>query len=258
MKKINSTILLILLLAVVFICLPQVASKVGAVPSLCGEDDCNQKNPPPAGGTVPLQRNPTPPPPPTSNPNYPEKSAARFSSMHGQVEVSSDGGKNWRSAKLDMVLNAEDWVKTDEDSTAILSFADMSTFELKPESTVIVVRPSEKDSKWKLVASNIWVNVKHMLKDGSMEIDLNQAVAGIKGTTFKLWETSARNSSIVQVEEGVVSFRHKTTGQTIEVKAGQTVSATPEGFVNGWKIYSPIKAEDNGRVTVNRTPIFSK
>ena len=28
------------------------------------------------------------------------------------------------------------------------------------------------------------------------------------------------------------------------MKAGQMVSATPDGFVNGWKIYSPLKAEE--------------
>jgi hypothetical protein len=144
------------------------------------------------------------------------------------VKVSSDGGDHWKIAKLDMILNAEDIIQTDEDAKAILSFADMSTFVLQPETTVVVVWPPDKDSKWRLVAGNIWVNIKKMVKDGSMEIDMNQAVLGIKGTTFQLWETG--KSSIVQVEEGVVSFRHKKTGQTIDVKAGQTVSATPTGF----------------------------
>ena len=191
--------------------------------------------PPVAGGTVTLPPPPTTPAPPSA----PAKSAASFSGMNGQVEVSSDGGKTWKSARLDMVLNYEDMLRTDEDATAILSFADMSTFSMKPESTIVIVKPQDNTgqiSKLKFIAGNIWVNVQKMIKDGSMEIDLNQAVAGIKGTKFQLWETGARNSSIIQVEEGVVSFRNKTTGQTVDVSAGQTVSATPTGFINSWTL----------------------
>ena len=154
------------------------------------------------------------------------KNPARFSGMNGQVKVLRGGV--WRIAHLDMVLCHEDHIQTDEDATCILSFADMTTFVVKPDSEVIVVEPPAKDSVWRLVAGNIWANVKKMMKDGSMEIDLNQAVASIKGTTFSL-STSAL-SSTVHVFEGTVAFRSKATGQTVMVNADESVSADTSGL----------------------------
>jgi len=76
------------------------------------------------------------------------------------------------------VLCVDDHVKTDEDSTAIIAFADLSTFLLKPESEIVVSNPPHHDSKIGLVLGNIWTNVKKMAKDGTMEVDMSQAVAG--------------------------------------------------------------------------------
>jgi hypothetical protein len=70
-------------------------------------------------------------------------------------------------------------------SGLILSFPDLSTFVVGPETTLVFKKVEKrKETKLELVASNIWVNVKKMLKDGTMEVTMNQAVAGIKGTIF--------------------------------------------------------------------------
>ena len=157
------------------------------------------------------------------------KSAARFSGMQGQVEVlRASDPTHWVIAKLDMILNLEDRVKTTEGASCILSFADMSTFVLKEESEVVIVDPSGKDSKWKLVAGNIWTNVKKLMKDGTMEIDINQAVAGIKGTTLTL--STNRSISTINVIEGAVEFRSKATGETVTLYSGESVSATSNGL----------------------------
>lgn len=84
------------------------------------------------------------------------------------------------------------------------------------------------DSQFKLLVGNLWVNVKKMLKDGSMDIEMSQAVAGIKGTTFVLEEDG--ETSILKVIEGMVEFTSKVTGESILVEGGETVSATEDGL----------------------------
>ncbi len=61
-----------------------------------------------------------------------------------------------------------------------------------------------------------------------MEIDMNQAVCGIKGTTLAL--STSPQSSTVQVFEGSVEFRSKATGARALVHAGQSVTATARGL----------------------------
>jgi TonB family protein len=167
---------------------------------------------------------------PVPQPERRKKSAARFSGMNGQVEVHRAGWPEDRYiiAKLDMILEVGDRIKTDEDSDCILSFADMSTFRLKADSEVEITTPPDKDSKIALVAGNIWVNMKKLWKDGSMEIDLNQAVAGIKGTTLVC--STSKTSSTLKVLEGSVAFKSKSTGKRVMVGAGEAVTATREGL----------------------------
>lgn len=157
-----------------------------------------------------------------------EDSNARFSSISGEVEVRHENDTVWEFAKLGTVLYVLDHVKTSEESQAIIGFADLSTFLLKEESEIVITTPPKKDSKLRLVAGNIWANVKKMAKDGTMEVEMSQAVAGIKGTRFELIETG--NSSTIKVAEGSVSFRSKADGSVALVEAGEAVTATKEGL----------------------------
>lgn len=63
-------------------------------------------------------------------------------------------------------------------------------------------------------------NVKKMLKDGSMNIEMSQAVAGIKGTIFIC--ESGETYSRVQVIEGQVELTDL-KGNTTLLDAGQQV-----------------------------------
>lgn len=158
-----------------------------------------------------------------------EDSGARFSSMNGEVEVRHEQDSAWEFAKLDTPLYVLDHVKTGEESQAIIGFADLSTFLLKEESEIVVTTPPKKDSKLRLVAGNIWANVKKLAKDGTMEVEMSQAVAGIKGTTFVLEDDGTH--STIKVIEGTVVFTAK-NGSTppAVVGAGETVTATRAGL----------------------------
>lgn len=160
--------------------------------------------------------------------NQLEDSGARFSSINGEVEVRHEKDTAWMFAKLNTPLYVLDHVKTGDESQAIIGFSDFSTFLLKAESEIVITTPPKKDSKLKLVGGNIIANVKKMLKDGTMEIEMSQAVAGIKGTRFVLTETG--NESKIEVAEGTVEFRSKADNSTAIVASGETVTATASGL----------------------------
>jgi hypothetical protein len=67
-----------------------------------------------------------------------------------------------------------------------------------------------------------------MMKDGSMEIEMSQAVASIKGTILTLEETGSQ--STLRVLEGVVDFRSMQSGESVSVAKGETVAATASGL----------------------------
>lgn len=175
-----------------------------------------------------------------------EDSGIRFSDIAGQVEVQMPSGYDadgeplfeydeWSYAKLDMPLPYGAKIRMDSKSRIILSAPDMTTFEMRtsdnPNDPVVeVILPSKAkgENVLKLMAGNLWHNIKKMVKDGSMDIEMGQAVAGIKGTTFVLTE-DGKNSQI-KVLEGEVSFKSKATGQSVLVKSGEKISASKAGF----------------------------
>jgi hypothetical protein len=156
-----------------------------------------------------------------------DTSGVRFSDFGGNVEVQPAGEDYWNLAKIGMVLNEGDHVRTGVDSIAIISFKDITTFTMKPESEIILSQSPKQESKLQLVAGNLWANIKKMAKDGTMEITMNQAVLGIKGTTF-VCETTATTSTL-KVIEGSVEFKDK-NGKTVIINGGEKVTATGSGM----------------------------
>ena len=166
-------------------------------------------------------------------------SGARFSWISGQVEINipkgiDENGKyiydpeDWKFAKYDTVLPYGTHIKTSEDSTALLSFPDMSVYEEKSETQIILSAPPEKTGNLQLLAGKLLVNIKRVLKDGTMEIEMSQAVAGIKGTTLVLEETGT--TSTLKVIEGSVAFTSRGTGEVELVNAGQAITADASGL----------------------------
>ena len=166
-------------------------------------------------------------------------SGVRFSGIGGQVEVcipvgydengkEDYGDETWEFAEYGMVLPYGTAIRQQEDSYVLLSFPDMTTFETEKEGTIILSGPPEKESQFQILYGNLKGNVKQMLKDGSMQIEMSQAVAGIKGTTFVLNEDGT--TSTLKVIEGSVEFTAKADGRTETVNAGEMLSATANGM----------------------------
>lgn len=184
-----------------------------------------------------------------------EDSGIRFSDIAGLVQVLPPSGyddsgepiyddeDSWNFAKLDMPLPWGTKIKLGERSAILLSWPDMTSFQFKtPDNDDAVIqlplRP-KKDDIMRLLAGNLWTNVKKMVKDGSMDIEMGQAVAGIKGTTFIL--TDDGTTSTLKVIEGTVRFKSKVNGTEMMVKAREMVAATVDGL--GKKQTFDMKAE---------------
>ncbi len=175
-------------------------------------------------------------------------SSARFGDLFGQVEVNipqSDGTydeEEWNSAKTDMDLPPGTRIIVREKSGLILILPDnQTTITVGPDTEIILVSP-DPQSMISLPWGMLKANVQKMMKDGSMEIEMSQAVAGIKGTQFILNETKTESS--VKVIEGTVKFTSKSTGESVDVGKGESVTATPQGLSEKIK-FDPAEEEKN-------------
>ncbi|MEF2176042.1 MAG: FecR family protein [Candidatus Absconditabacteria bacterium] len=171
-------------------------------------------------------------------------SGVRVSDVSGEVLVRrGDDRLGWEMVEPGMVIYQGDVIHTvSRDGECLLSLPDLTTFQMKPTSVLVIDLYSEKESKLKLLAGKVIANVKKMIKDGSMNVEMSQAVAGIKGTIFVLKED--QNSSSIEVIEGTVEFKSKVDNQAIMVSAGEILTATSSGLGEKTNIDSD-KAEES-------------
>ncbi|EKD83698.1 MAG: hypothetical protein ACD_39C00510G0001, partial [uncultured bacterium] len=150
-----------------------------------------------------------------------DNAIVRFGDLHGEVNVrpNSEDDDAYIFAELDTPLKHDDRIKTLPKSGAILSFSDMSTFVMKEDSVIVLDIANEKNTKIGLVAGNIWVNLKKMVADGSMEIEMSQAVAGLKGTNITC--STSRGEDRIQVLRGIAEVLIKETQERVQVKEGE-------------------------------------
>lgn len=112
-------------------------------------------------------------------------SGARFTSVSNEVKVFPDGKEADLSfPRINDPLQFNDHVTTGEESTAIIAFADLSTFLIKAESEIVIATPEARKSNFELIAGKVWVNVKKMAAGESIEVKTNQSVTGIQGTNL--------------------------------------------------------------------------
>lgn len=138
-------------------------------------------------------------------------SMARFNSLTGEVSYAhcnaGEKAQDWTPATPKTKLLVGDHVSTGEESSAIFQFLDMTTFQMKPDTEVIIKSPPKQETKIGLVTGHLWINFKKMVTNGTMEVEMGQAVAGIKGTTLVLEQDNG--VSTLKVIEGTVVLLQK-------------------------------------------------
>ena len=156
-------------------------------------------------------------------------SAIRTESVSAEVEVfpESDPGAIF-SAKPTTVLRVDDHVLTGERSHAVITFADLSTLQMKEESEIIISCPELRSSRVDYRKGTLWLKVKKLILGDAIEAKTNLAAMGIYGTTLVTEVTD--EATTLKVLDGDVEFTSLATGEGVMVAAGETVTATAEGL----------------------------
>lgn len=169
-----------------------------------------------------------------------QDSGMRFSGMTGQVRIRPDVDKRgWHSLEPGEAIPFGTHISTGPNSSVAIILPDGVTFFLKSDTEIVINKPSEKKGYSQILYGSVKVVVEERIQDESLEIDMDQAIVEISGTTLILEEKEEK--STLQVIEGEVSFTSKTSGETVKVTTGNTVSASSTGL-SGVETFDVAKA----------------
>ncbi len=170
-------------------------------------------------------------------------SGARFNSITGQVEISPDPEEeDWIPCTLKTVIYVGDHIMTGDKSTAVIEFEDMSVFVMRENGEITIASPPGRITKVGLVLGRLWANTKRLFADGQIEIEMGQAVAGIKGTTFVCEQLE--DMSTLKVIEGSVELSHQSSGEKIMVQGGQFSQANDRQILGVWPFDADVEQRE--------------
>ena len=181
-------------------------------------------------GTVAPTQGEAPPQPafaPCDNPGA--DSGARFSWISKEVEVfpESDPSAIF-SAKPSTALRVYDHVITGEESSTMITFADLSTLVMKAESEVVIWCPELQSPRIEYTKGTFWTSIKKAILGDAIEAKTRLATLGIRGTTFVTEVTP--DSTTLKVIEGEIEFSSIVTGEQTRVAAGESATAAMGGL----------------------------
>lgn len=161
-----------------------------------------------------------------------ENPIVRFGDLSGEVNVKryDEDDDCYVFCELNTPLRHGDVIKVLPRSSAILSFSDMTSVVLKEDTIVVLDIANEKRTKIGIVAGTIWMNLKRMVKDGSMEVEMAQAVAGIKGTIISANATEEGDEIYLFTSSATVTSR--ITGEIIYLRPGQKALIDDSGEIH--------------------------
>jgi hypothetical protein len=148
--------------------------------------------------------------------------------VSGQVKVLPAGQQDaWTQANDSSSLSQGSQIKTEE-NTGSLKLGGTTTLQMQPNTMVEVESQSGNNSTLLLHIGEFTADVKNMPSGSTLKVEMSQGVAEIKGTIFTVTETGTK--STLSVQEGTVAFTSKFDGETVNVSAGKTITATSLGF----------------------------
>lgn len=158
-------------------------------------------------------------------------SKVRFNDLYGEVSIRPDSEEDdaYEFAELDTIIYENDRIRTKEESGAILGLEDMSTFVLKPESILVIHAEEENTTKMEMLAGCIIGSIKKMAEGKSMDFEMSQCVAGIKGTAIRLTQSKDGLTNRVEVIRGEAEVVTKATNQVYRAAAGESIIVNAQG-----------------------------
>lgn len=160
-----------------------------------------------------------------------QDSRIRFNDFYGEVKkrCNDEEDDSYEFVDIDDVIYENDRIKTEEESGAILGLEDMSTYIIKPESTIIIKTEDANVSKWEMLKGSFIANIKKMAQGKSLEVEMSQCVCGINGTIVAFEEKGGRSD--VYLFAGAVDVKSKKTNKKYALKAGETSSVGRDGNI---------------------------
>ncbi len=179
------------------------------------------------------------------DPNY-KDSGIRFSDLWGQVLIRRGDGfdSDWEYADLNTIIYEGDIIWTEVYSGAVLSLTDMSTFVIRENTKMVMPEASKEKSPTaiEILSGNVWTNMKKMWEGGEFHVELQQAVAGIKGTTFAAEQTDELSTFYLFTSSADVTS--KITGKTVTLKPGEYARVGNDGVIKVETFDIPSKAKE--------------
>jgi hypothetical protein len=174
-----------------------------------------------------------------------------MSVKNGPVFVQKNGSSTWLDGKAGMELQTGDCVKTDPNGSATIVFFEGSVLELQGETEISLtgLTGNQNTSTTVKVRQEIGTTISRVKKlvdtASSYEIETPAAIAGVRGTVFKV-VVLADGTTTVSNEEGSVYVTAQ--GKTVILKEQTSVTVKPGQEPGEPKPYviditSPIPAE---------------
>jgi len=159
-------------------------------------------------------------------PSNPGSTAARVTTLTGQVSVLRDSGQ-WALSLGDLV-QMQQLIISGPDGHAIFQVSDGSTFEVFPNSRVVFRKNAgnQKDLI-DVILGRVRVIIEHLgLTPNHNRIVTPTAVISVRGTIFDITvDDDGEESTLVEVEEGLVEVQHALMpyGKAVALRQGESI-----------------------------------
>ena len=163
-------------------------------------------------------------------------SGASISFVSGDTQVKAGRGGEWKPLKQGQNLVAEDVVKTGAGAKVEIKLTDGSVIRVAPNSEIrmksLIGGKQKREMNFKLQAGKVWANVSKALgTDEKFEVETKNAVAGVRGTIFRV-DSFDDESTLVRVYTGAVAVSNapiyqkqgSDKGERVQVQGPQPVS----------------------------------
>jgi hypothetical protein len=168
-----------------------------------------------------------------------------FAIIKGVVKVKKASANQWNSADYQTKLETGDYIQTSSDGIARIQFPDGTTYDMKPDSLLVVQENSEdpknnaKKVSVRVTSGSVdLTTTKREVSSSRSEVTAASAVAVLNQDTRMAVETNPVNrTSQFMVSRGQAMVRHQNGAET-EVNPYESVTATEKQLVKE-KVLSP-------------------
>jgi hypothetical protein len=155
---------------------------------------------------------------------------AAVSYLEGSAFKSKDG-KDWKPLMNGDFLGANESVKTGVRTRLELTLSDGSKVRFSENALfkveTLLFTDGEREFEIKVLFGKVWSKVKKYKKASKFDVKTSTAVAGIRGTTFRI-DANEDRSSLVKVYEGEVSVNSLPTESQEKGRKAKYISGPEE------------------------------